>query len=61
VARLVSAHRRAAAVSAACTLSLALGTMGGLPAHSVGAAVAVALSALPTDSREGPEGTPQTT
>jgi hypothetical protein len=65
LARLVTADRRAAGLGAACALSLALGTFGGLDAHAVGAAVAVALSALPTtealegadSARAGPQPT----
>jgi hypothetical protein len=47
VARLLSADRRVAAVAAASAMALALGTMGGLAAQAAGAAVAVALSAVP--------------
>jgi len=47
VARLLSADRRVAAVAAASALSLALGTTGGLVGQVAGAAVAVALGAMP--------------
>ena len=63
VARLLSADRRVAAVAAASALSLALGTTGGLVGQAAGAAVAVALGAMPvaeslteTHRPPGPEG-----
>jgi hypothetical protein len=51
VARLFSADSLVAGVAAACALSLALGTTGGLGAQAAGAAVAVALSAMPVAER----------